>query len=176
MTTIIITYPGVRQEMIRAEGLGILHLNSRCSARQGHVTITSSKTLGYTEDFVYMPHITLDIKGIDPLLHEKIQTIRDPRSLTNEHTNTDSNFDFDLSLHDIPRKYDTIITEREQQRLHQYKVYGFTGANLLFVICLIGAVLYCTFRLKKSRRIEIITNSNPETQSTIPSNVNNISP
>lgn len=138
-TPIQILCPGESPQPATIDGVGIIYLKPRCSISEGHTTLVGTKELGQSEDYQYLPPISLNIIDIEPQIFDKLATLKQFRpnfALARQ--------DSDLSLEKLRETYDMIIKEQSNHEVHTYHQYG-TGL-LLFIVTIIVVAL-CTFNL-----------------------------
>lgn len=140
-TTIQILCPGEHHELIETKEIGILRMQPRCSARQGHTSLMGTKKLGTSDEFIYLPNLSLTINLIDNKIYEKIRTVREITNLPiTNHKFTSTNLESRLTLDDIQDKYEKFIEQQDEKELHSYVSYGSIGTSIIITM-IISAIL-----------------------------------
>jgi hypothetical protein len=133
-TTVQILCPGEQHELKLLNGIGILQLKPRCSARQGHVTLPGMTTLGTTVEFLYLPNIHLNITSIDSDALLKFQTLSpNLPSIKPLQIGPDSGLPFET----LRQKYDEILKQQKGDLKDSYVIYSSAGIGVFVLMALI---------------------------------------
>ncbi len=142
-TPLQILCPG--QQLTTIIGTGILHLKPRCSARQDYITLKGTKELGSSEEYLYLPQVSLDLTIIEPQISKKLSLVTPLPSKT-----TTKNLEPGISLDTIREAYDTILAEQSKNEIHTYSHYGI--GTLWIIICVFLSGLCINRLCRRAKR------------------------
>ena len=148
-TTLQILCPGEQHHLSSISGVGVLQLNSKCTARHDRVTLMGMKTIGQSSDLVYLPNIHLDITFIDKDFFPKLIEIND--SLLYPHLTgkiTPEQLEGGLSLKKIQDKYNNFILDQTNQVRESTLVYSSIGSSLILILIVVIAIMLCAHNIK----------------------------
>ena len=149
---ILINCPGELHQILTFSGIGILHLRPSCTARLEGLTLTSLKTIGSNEVFLYLSLLTLNLTTLDSAYHQRIRFIAENHQYLFNHPQI-ADLNSGISLAEIESKYDEFLDEKRYDILQPAVTYSSFSTSFIVLIIVLLTIFTCVKRKMNKKKL-----------------------